>query len=228
MRTLQATYSPGSIVALEAREADPEELPENEPLFLPSSLPAEGCTPGLGDIEWLMRDAQCRSSLVRLRNQLHIKSRYLNYKKLHARHQGANTRSRTIVTRNESKIRLHSEKYQAARAALVLLEDGDESKIGWRRLRKADIRCMEDEEGLERKEKKRQRMAERRRRREAELREHGEEVPQWEEEDGDDEEEGESGEGRREVSWIWTVAGTSGTDANLHDGEFLSASFQTI
>lgn len=79
-----------------------------------------------------------------------------------------------------------------------------------------------------RKEKKRQRMAERRRRREAELREHGEEVPQWEEEDGDDEEEGESGEGRREVSWIWTVAGTSGTDANLHDGEFLSASFQTI
>lgn len=234
VRRLQATYSPGSVLALEDREADPEELPENEPLFLPSALAGmglqSGCAPGLVEIELLMRDAQCRSALVRLRNQLHIKSRYLNYKKLHARHQGANTRSRTIVNRNESKIRLHSEKYQAAWNAMIQLEGGNESKVGWRRLRKADIRCMEDEEDLERKEKKRQRALERRQRREAELREHGEEVPTWEEEEEEDREEGGLGEGRREVSWIWTAAGASGTDANLDDGKdfFFQPLFTTI
>lgn len=228
LRKLQGTYSPSSIVALEAREAPPDELPEDEPLFLPSSLSSVGqefgCADGLVQIEWLMRDAQCRTALVRLRNQLHIKSRYLNYKKLHARHQGANTRSRTIVNRNESKIRLHSEKYQAAFNALVRLEGGDESKVGWRKLKKADIRCMEDEEDLERKEKRRERALERRRKREDELRAHGEEIPAWEEEDDDEEEGGSgggSGKGRREVSWIWTAAGTSGTDANFEDGKFV-------
>jgi hypothetical protein len=89
--------------------------------------------------------------LVKLRNQLHIKARYLNYKKLHARHQGANTRSHTIVNRNESKIRLHSEKYQATWAALVAIEGGDESQVGWHKLRKADIRCMEDVDDLAKK-----------------------------------------------------------------------------
>ncbi|KAJ7799241.1 hypothetical protein B0H14DRAFT_3092830 [Mycena olivaceomarginata] len=156
LRKLQGTYSPASIVALEARDAPADELPENKPLFLPSVLSAAtretGCTKGLLEMELLMREAQCRSSLVRLRNQLHIKSRYLNYKKLHARHQGANTRARTIVHRNESKIRLHSKKYQAA------------AKVGWRKLRKEDIRCMEDAEDLARKEEKRKRAKQRRKR----------------------------------------------------------------
>ncbi|KAJ7753859.1 hypothetical protein B0H16DRAFT_1316820, partial [Mycena metata] len=184
LRKLQQTYTPASIVALEGRDAPPEELPENEPLFLPSALSeAEreaGCTLGLLEMEMLLRDAQCRMSLVRLRNQLHIKTRYLNYKKLHARHQGPNTRARTIVTRNETKIRLHSEKYQTAWNAILAVAGGDESKVGWKKLRKADIRCMEDAEDLALKEEKRKRA-------------------------------------RREVSWIWTTMGMSGTDAGLED-----------
>ncbi|KAJ7720993.1 hypothetical protein B0H16DRAFT_1666372 [Mycena metata] len=195
LRKMQDTYSPASIVALQDRDAPLEELPKDEPLFLPSMLSEEqrltGCSTGLLEKERRLRDAQCRTSLVRLRNQLHIKARFLNYKKLHARHQGANTRARTIVNRNESKIRLHSEKYQAAWRALVRIAGGDELKVVWKKLRKSDIR--------KRGGKKRSR-------------------------DGrgkEEEEEGPNrrgaGESRREVSWIWTAAGTSGTDTDLED-----------
>ncbi|KAJ7668824.1 hypothetical protein B0H14DRAFT_3102493 [Mycena olivaceomarginata] len=156
---LQRTYCPAVIVALEKRDAPEDEQPENEPLFLLSALSdaqraAGGCSPGLLEMELLMRDAQCRSSLVKLRNQLIIKARFLNYKSLHARHQGATTRSRTIVNRNETKIRLHSEKYQAAWSALLAAAGRNVSQVGWRRLVREDIRCMEDPTDLVTKEMK--------------------------------------------------------------------------
>jgi hypothetical protein len=236
LRKLQGTYTPALIVALEKREAPDDEQPENEPLFLPSALSeAEradgGCARGLLEMELLLRDAQCRSALEKLRHQLVIKARFLNYKSLHARHQGATTRSRTIVTRNELKIRAHSEKYQAAWNALFEGAGRDESQVGWKRLRKGDIRCMEDADDLRQKEKKRKRAQERRKRKLQELLDHGVDVPAWEQEDEEGEGEGEgelagagndrrgAGESRREISWIWT-AGSSGTDKGLEDGKF--------
>ncbi|KAJ7081909.1 hypothetical protein C8R43DRAFT_1092812 [Mycena crocata] len=145
-RMLQATYCPAAIQALAKRVAPEKELAEDVPLVLPSALTdAErangGCAEGLVKIEKELRQAQCRTSLVRLRNQLHIKSRLLLYKKNHSRHQGMNTRSRTIVARNESKIRLHSEKFQMAWGALLRMEGGMESKVGWPKLRMED--CQE-------------------------------------------------------------------------------------
>ncbi|KAJ7363849.1 hypothetical protein DFH08DRAFT_949484 [Mycena albidolilacea] len=109
LQKLQGTYCPGAIVALEKCEAPEDEQPENEPLFLPSALSeAErangGCANGLLEMELVMRDAQCRGTLVKLRNQLVIKGRFLNYRALHARHQGATTRACSIVNRNELKI----------------------------------------------------------------------------------------------------------------------------
>ncbi|KAJ7336156.1 hypothetical protein DFH08DRAFT_915978 [Mycena albidolilacea] len=177
LRQLQGTYCPAVVVALEKRNVPEDEQPENEPLFLPSALSevqraAGGCSPGLLEMEQLMRDAQCRSSLVKLRNQLIIKARFLNYKSLHARHQGATTRSRTIVSRNETKIRLHSEKYQAAWSALLAAAGGNVSQVGWQKLVHEDIRCMEDSADLE---------------------------------------------SRREVLWIWAVAGNSGSDAGFEN-----------
>ncbi|KAJ7825975.1 hypothetical protein B0H14DRAFT_3088526 [Mycena olivaceomarginata] len=217
LRKLQATYCPGAIVALEKREALEDEQPENEPLFLPSALSeAEradgGCVNGLLEMELVMRDVQCRSALVKLRNQLVIKGRFLNYKALHARHQGATTRARSIVNRNELKIRLHSEKYQVAWNAL------------WK-LRKEDIRCMEDAEDLAAKEVKRRNAKARRKQKYDELIAHAVEVPAWlnaEEEEGDGDGEGDDAEGRvresrREVSWIWMGTGMTGTDAELED-----------
>ncbi|KAF8157582.1 hypothetical protein K438DRAFT_1777218, partial [Mycena galopus ATCC 62051] len=133
-RKLQATYTPVAIVALGRRQNMPEdEQPENVPLFLPSALTRaerEGTETmkALSSIENALRDAQCSTALERLRLQLHVKSRLFLYKELQARNQGANTRARTIVARNESKIWLHLEKYQMAREARRLLVDGDAGK----------------------------------------------------------------------------------------------------
>ncbi|KAJ7352108.1 hypothetical protein DFH08DRAFT_956919 [Mycena albidolilacea] len=203
LRKLQGTYCPAAIVALDTRETPENEQPESEPLFLPSALSeAErengGCTKGLLEMELLLRDAQCRASLVKLRNQLVIKGHFLNYKALHARHQGATTRARGIVNRNEMKIRLHSEKYQCAWNVLFAYAGQDEGR-----------------------EAKRKKARERRKRKLDELVAHAVDAPAWlknaEDEDLDGDEEGRVGESRRQVSWIWTGAGMTGTDAELED-----------
>ncbi|KAJ7936005.1 hypothetical protein B0H13DRAFT_2304071 [Mycena leptocephala] len=220
LRTLQATYTPTAIVTLGQRQNVPkDEPPEKTPLFLPSALTAQQRemepVKGLAVIEDLLRDAQCSTAIVRLRSQLHVKSRLLTYKRIQARHQGANTRLRTIVTRNETKIRLHSEKFQMAWEAKRRLVNGDPSKVGWRMLRKEDIRCMEDPEELLRNADKRKNQQERRERREDALRAEGLLAPLTAEESG--ERAARGGENVREVSWIWTAAGTGGTDADLEE-----------
>ncbi|KAJ7779971.1 hypothetical protein B0H16DRAFT_1299968 [Mycena metata] len=224
-RKLQGVYTPAALqAAARVPAVDAPELPEDTPLFMPSALEDEeraaGCVAGLIDIEARARDAQCRTSLVRLRNQLHVKRRLLTYKQIHSRHQGPNTRSRTIVTRNESKIRLHSEKYQVAWAAILRLKKGDPSRVGWKKLRKRDIRLLEDAEELSKRQAKRERQEARRVQRERQLVAAGEIRPRTPSDD-DDDDEGEraprGGESVREISWIWSVAGTEGTDADLEN-----------
>ncbi|KAJ7449737.1 hypothetical protein B0H11DRAFT_2247094 [Mycena galericulata] len=219
LRKLQATYTPAALVALDARTVPDDEPVERVPLFLPSALTPEQrsteLVSGLALIEEKMRHAQCGSALEELRNDLYIKSRLLTYKQLQARHQGSNTRARGIVTRNESRISLHSEKYQMAWEALKRLVGGDPGKVGWRVLRKEDIRCMEDAEEVLRGAEKRRLQAERRLAREVELRAEGELPPLTEEEEG--ERMARGGENVRTVSWIWTGAGTAGTDADVQE-----------
>ncbi|KAF8121838.1 hypothetical protein K438DRAFT_2004834 [Mycena galopus ATCC 62051] len=202
-------YSPAAIVVLEKRVVPEDEQPENEPLFLPLALSEaeradSGCMRGLFDMELLMRDAQCRASLEKLRHQLIIKMRFLNYKSLHARAQGPTTQSRRIVDQNELKIRVHSEKYQAAWSVLFAAAGHDKVL-----------------------EVKRQRAKERRWKKLQELLDHGVEVPAWAAEEEDNEDEGEEaddprgkrGESRREISWIWKLAGSTGTDAVFEDAQ---------
>jgi hypothetical protein len=93
---------------------------------------------------------------------------------------------------------------------------GDRSKVGWPELKKEDIRCMQDAEELSRNAEKRRKADERRTRREEELREDGLLPPLPED---DDEMVTRGGENRREISWIWTMAGTAGTDEELEDGK---------
>ncbi|KAJ6479771.1 hypothetical protein C8R45DRAFT_1101216 [Mycena sanguinolenta] len=153
LRVLQATYTPAAIVELEKHDGPEEEPPENVPLFLPSALPAhlrkQEPLRSLAVIENDLCDAQLASALASLRVQLHVKDRLFTYKALQARNQGANTRAREIVNRNETKIRLHSEKYQMAWEAKRRLEGGDAAKVGWRVLRAEDIRGMEEPEDAE-------------------------------------------------------------------------------
>ncbi|KAJ7028789.1 hypothetical protein C8F04DRAFT_1265542 [Mycena alexandri] len=223
-RKLQATYTPAALQALGLMTI-PEETPiEAMPLLLPSALTVAQratCASTLAEMEEELRDAQCREALVRLRNQLHVKSRFLIYKGIHSRAQGPNTRSRLLVTHNETKIRLHSEKYQTSWEALRRLSlDGDPAQVGWQQLRATDVRCMEDEEDLEKKAERMERDKGRRLKRKRELIEHGQLPAEADDDDPMDVDivpAERVAENRRQVSWIWTVAGIAGPDADLED-----------
>ncbi|KAJ7030889.1 hypothetical protein C8F04DRAFT_1263380 [Mycena alexandri] len=226
-RKLQATYTPAALQLLARRPADPEETPERTPLVLPSALTVEerakGCMAGVEYTEAVARDGQCGAALLRLRRQLHIKSRFITYKKNNSRHQGANTRSRTLVARNESKIRLHSEKYQTAWAAIRALNGGDASKVGWRKLVQSDIRLMEDAEDVKKRNEQRKAQDARRKAKERQLIAEGEAIEEdngeegWEDVDPDNGTGAPRPENRRVLSWIWTVAGTTGSDAEIEE-----------
>ncbi|KAF7321647.1 CxC2 domain-containing protein [Mycena kentingensis (nom. inval.)] len=201
-RTLQATYTPSALVHLATLNVDAESMPENIRLLLPSALPEpirgqDGCKPSVVKLEQRLRHAQCKDALVRLRSQLQIKQRLLIYKKRQSRHQGANTRSRNLIGRNESKIKRFTDRYRACRSSLLTLE-GAESKE--QELIDAGI-LVEEVVG-----------------REGVLGDGDEDAV----DDGMDELPSRSkagtGEGRRTISWIWTLAGTTGSDASIQDG----------
>ncbi|KII83424.1 hypothetical protein PLICRDRAFT_180503 [Plicaturopsis crispa FD-325 SS-3] len=148
-RTLQATYTPAAARILADRTQPAEgggpavELAEAVPLVLPSALSEEdlatAATPGLTEIEERLRQAQCRTSLNRVRNGLHVRSGLLVYRGLHIRKQGPSTRARNLVARNDMKIKLHAAKYRAAREALIAINNGDASAVEWPELKEADI-----------------------------------------------------------------------------------------
>ncbi|KAJ7058645.1 hypothetical protein C8F01DRAFT_1085756 [Mycena amicta] len=234
LRGLQATYTPAALVRLEALSLAEDILPEDIPLLLPSGLMQPAVTRGLVDandmllellsVEGKLRDAQCRTALVRLRNQLHIKARLLLYKRNHSRHQTMNTRSRAVVGRNEAHIRLHSEKYQMAWNALRWIVGGVEGDVGWTKLEKTDICCMQEAETFSRKEAQRQQKERRQSEREARLRAEGELGPipvEGDEMEVDvNEEAGErftEGQNRTIMSWIWRSTGSEETDAEIRE-----------
>jgi hypothetical protein len=82
-------------------------------------------------------------------------------------------------------------------------------------LKKEDIRCMQDAEELSRKVEKRRKANEQQLWREEELHEDGLLPPLP---DDNDEMVTRGGENMREISWVWTMAGTAGTDEELEDG----------
>ena len=67
------------------------------------------------------------------------------------RNKAANTRARTLLDRNERKIRLHAAKYRDAHAALLKYHGDDTSSFEWEELKQEDIWCMEDPEALEKR-----------------------------------------------------------------------------
>jgi hypothetical protein len=214
-RTLQAVYSPA---ALQALAEQPEPAPgkdgaplrvENVPLLLPSALTQmqreAGCFKNVTAIEERLRDAQCRTGLEEIRSTLHVKSRFRTYKGGQVRHQGATTRSRNLMNRNDARLRLYAEKYIAAWEAKRSLA-GENGEIGWKRLNpKKDLRCMDSEEdravGNRRKVKGRKRME-------------GEAATAEDNAEGvtaGQRRKGKTGEGRRVISWIWMGADTDGS-----------------
>ncbi|KAJ7475064.1 hypothetical protein B0H11DRAFT_1728060 [Mycena galericulata] len=208
-RALQSAYTPGAMQALAERpipEPGNEEgevaRVENVPLFLPSALSedqrATGCNRGVVGIETRLRDAQCRSALDEIRNALHVKSRFRTYKGGQVRHQGATTRARNLMNRNDRKIRIHAEKYIAAREAKRRLV-GDAS-VGWRRLNpKKDLRCMESADDAAQRNKRK--VLGKGKKRAIGAPATAEEKRQGVPEGGRGKDR--ASEGRRTVSWIW-------------------------
>lgn len=128
------------------------DVPEDQPLFLPSALTSEQraiCTPGLAEIETRLRDGQLASSLDTLRCHLHIKSQMLRYKERNVRHQDPNTRARAKIETNETKIVVAAEKYRAAWNAKIALVGRGQWTGKWRELKKSDVRCLNEDNGLD-------------------------------------------------------------------------------
>ncbi|KDQ23709.1 hypothetical protein PLEOSDRAFT_1048587 [Pleurotus ostreatus PC15] len=147
LRVLQGIYTPCVIHKLTTCDTPDEEEAESCPLLLPSALTPEErltCAPGLVQIEQELRDAQCRSALNELRTLLFIKARLVGYKDRNARHQHANTRARILIERNEDRIKLQTQKYQAAWRALTNMSHD----VGWPQLKQEHIRCMDDPDTL--------------------------------------------------------------------------------
>lgn len=175
------------------------DLPEDQPLYLPSSLQQDdldACVEDLANNELRLREGQLHDSLEKVRIHLHIKSRLLVFKARNVRHQGPNTRAMAQLDANEGKIIMYAEKYRAARIAKMSLSGRGPWEQQWKVLHTTDVRCMREEEpeervaGLETIEQRQERArGERRSRPEEAIRT----AP---------------GESRRQVSWIWNSADT--------------------
>nr|GAT52430.1 predicted protein [Mycena chlorophos] len=217
LRTLQATYMPGALRILAQTDLPQATLAERVPLLPPSALSATergngGCHDGLLEIEKTFRDAQCRSGLASLLVHLHVKSRLVLYKKNQAH------------------------KYQAAWRALVAIE-GDVDKVVWKKLEKADIRCMEEPEDAAKRARMKRAAQRARNQRMVQLAHAGiapmpgaeNEMENSDDEDADVEREAQAifggtraernreanalfkhGEADREMSWIWRTAQLGG------------------
>ena len=193
-RQLQSTYTPTAIQLInQVLSSDPPNPPntilvENVKLYLPSELP-ESHRHGdqmvqLIDIEIKLREGQCHSSLDSLQCKLLVKSRMITYRVTNVWHQGSLTRSQRLLKRIESSIVLYTDKYRTAWDVLYRLNGSTTDGMTWKRLRKTDIRIMDEV-------------------RDAAIR------SQWKKIGGKKqaaELAKETSEGRRTISWIWQGA----------------------
>jgi hypothetical protein len=152
-RQIQAQYQPETIALLDQLPLtgqDPNSVHE-APLLLPSSLPPEPlkmCSKRLVLMEKELRIGQCRDSLVQLRTKLAAQARLLKHKYVHVRHQGPNTRSQNLLSRNMKKTQAVVAKYRRAFTSLQVLDprDGSERCSEFLELRKQDVRCFSEAE----------------------------------------------------------------------------------
>lgn len=140
-RTLQAVYTPVALRVLSKHPRPIDEPVELAPLLLPSALTSqqrqEGCHKAVSRIELKNREGQCDTALEGLRHELVIKDRYITFKIANVRGQGPNTRGRSLLERNDTRISVHAEAYRSAYSAYNLL--GGEPQEEWQVLAPSDI-----------------------------------------------------------------------------------------
>ena len=170
-RTLQAVYMPAALALLgDDDKANLEvEQVEGIRLGLPSDFKTvhreHVCDEKLTHIESRLRTAQCNDALEDLRSKLHGLAHLYQHRKKNVRHQGANTRSRTYISKQEGYKNRAVEKYRHARRALLALVGPGDWELRLQVLHDDDIRHMVEDDPLttEKKRKRRKGPAEGRR-----------------------------------------------------------------
>ncbi|KAJ3831051.1 hypothetical protein F5878DRAFT_493838, partial [Lentinula raphanica] len=121
---------------------------EDIPLIFPSDLSEServtGCRAGLLLIEQKLRESQLSTSLDRLQNNLHIKSRLLTYRNTNVVHQARVTKSQALLARTQRQIDLSANHYRTAWKALAKIVGG-EKNVAWHFLHDRDVYEQERE-----------------------------------------------------------------------------------
>ncbi|TDL14398.1 hypothetical protein BD410DRAFT_734138 [Rickenella mellea] len=95
---------------------------ENAKLWLPSAIPVSLRGDGsAAKLEWQLRFAQAQDSLVELRHCLRLRSYLYKYKDKNVRGQRHNTRSNSLISSADRKVKAAADKYREARLALTSL-----------------------------------------------------------------------------------------------------------
>lgn len=179
-------------------------------LHLPSSLPLQ--TPAsqkLFEYEFRLRTAQAYEALEEIRQHLRLRSHMYRYKDRHVVGQRANTRSRNLLSRVQTKVDASAKKYTSARNALIILAHRT-GTVGWdtqlQELSDEDVRAFTDDTEKER-ERKGQKTAQGKKGKDAQKKARA------------------LGEGHKTLSWIWKVVGVrdNGDDEGVQEGVYAYA-----
>lgn len=222
-RSMQDVYTPAAAVMLAQTEEAQQHLPEakrvqpeveHQELWLPSALPANhrmhSCRAGLIDIETRLRQAQCLDALEKIRTLQRGRLSFIGFRNRNVRGQNPTTRAADTINRIEDKSKALAVKYRATRRALFdLMGPGD-----WEReLKELNDGDLTTPDGTE-----------------ISIEDPNEEI-------GPDGRllskkrrialERGLGEGRRVVSWIWTMKGSAGNgeDNELNEGKSMSVQY---
>lgn len=147
---IQALYIPAVTVLRATSDdelSDDLDSIEKIQLLLPSNIGQRiPWNRQLGEYEWLLREAQARDSLDKIRENLRLRDFLLKKKKDWSRGVRENTRSQTVITQAVNKVTASATKYRIARTALSnlapLLEKEDKWSSEFLTLQEDDIKGL--------------------------------------------------------------------------------------
>jgi hypothetical protein len=197
-QSIQEVYMPGvsqlRTTALTSEDKDSsKERAEAMVLWLPSQLPkqlwASGCIQGLHATEKALRLGQANDTLITLRSMLLTSTSLFKFKHRNISGQFANTQANNLMSTFNQKIQQYAERYRVAHAALLLLDP----KGDWQQ----ELRSLDEKD----------------------VHGPGEADPDTYNPGKGKKGYGKgTGEGHRELSWIWRVTGRTAAE-----GDTLSA-----
>ncbi|KAJ7066079.1 hypothetical protein C8F01DRAFT_1248123 [Mycena amicta] len=162
-RRLQGVYMPAALelLAEEEERRDSDEPPpkaEDIKLWLPSDLSADeqkwACRPVMLDTEAQLREAQCGTSLVKLRSLLFAKSHVISHRNANIVGQRASTQYGTLLSRMTDSIWRQANRYRGSGRGGDSQPLHDAVRVQWCKVL-ARRSCWEEEVVLIREEMKR-------------------------------------------------------------------------